>query len=135
MIDQEANPPFQDRFLKKFSQKKWDDFEKVVTKLIRDAVNPNFCINEKANSVIVCQGDEESFVSIGGNNPDYSQAIGIVQGVCYYGLGMRSLGADNINGTPKNWLSTMCREFGKAEYRRRKENGLIDKKNVVNSPV
>ncbi len=125
MNNDEATPPFKDRFLKKFSQKKWDDFERNITHLINDSVNPEFAINQTYTTIIKREDDKESCVAINGNNPDYSQAIGIVQGVCYYGLGMKSLGADNITGTPKNWLTTLCYETGKSEYRRRKINGLL----------
>lgn len=132
--DPEANPPFQDRFVKRFSQKKWDDLEKSITGLVRDALNPDYKTNDSANTVIVCTDDEESFVSIGGNNVDWTQALGILQGVCYYGLSMRSLGADNIKGTPKNWLSEMCRNMGKIEYKRRKEKGIVANTHVAKCP-
>lgn len=125
MNNPEATPPFKDRFLKKFSQKKWDDFEKCITSLIRDGVNPSFDNNAKHTTIIQREDDKESYVALNGNNPEYSQAIGIMQGVCYYGLGMKCLGADNITGTPKNWLTTLCYETGKSEYRRRKINGLL----------
>ena len=50
------------------------------------------------------------------NDADYCHAFGIVQGICYYALGYKWLGADNEEGSPKNWIRTIESEVGKEAY-------------------
>ena len=106
---------FKATFIKRLSQKKWDDFEKAMRTLLKDAVAEY-------------KGDKRQIIDnaylYGGkpvilphvNDSDYCNAFGILQGVAYYGLGYKCLGADNVEGTPKNWIRELEREIGAVAY-------------------
>lgn len=115
---------FKDVFLKKFSQRKWDDFENLIVKLIQDSLSYTF--SKDSTSVYECE--EYNKIMGSANNPEYSQAIGAMQGVCYYGLGYKDLGACNIETTPRYWLDNIIHNIGIEEYKDRKSKGLLPKK-------
>jgi hypothetical protein len=118
---------FKDIFLKRFSQKKWDDFENLVIKLCKDCLSYKF--NKDKTSVYECE--EYNKVMYNANCPDYAQIIGVMQGVCYYGLGYKDLGAINIETTPRYWLEQIEHHLGIEEYKDRKAKGLLPKKKKV----
>lgn len=104
---------FKTLFIKRLSQKKWDEFEKVVRKMMTDAVSEykgsRRCI---LDMIPGCTATIRPNV----NDSDYCQAFGIVQGVAYYALGYKWMGADNEAGTPKNWIRTIEEEVGAEAY-------------------
>ncbi len=115
---------FKDLFIKRFSQKKWDDFENLIIKLYRDCLSHKF--NAAHTHIFEC--DAYNKVCYDANSPDYAQIIGIMQGVCYYGLGYKDLGACNIETTPRYWLQNIEHHLGIEEYNDRKAKGLLPKK-------
>ena len=82
--------------------------------------------NKDNTSIIECEA--YSKVSYSANSPDYAQVIGAMQGVCYYALGYKSLGACNIETTPRYWLTNIEHNLGVEEYNMRKAKGLLPKK-------
>ncbi len=118
---------FKDLFLKRFSQKKWDDFENLIIKLYRDAVSHKF--NAAHTHIFECEAYNK--VTCSANSPDYAQIIGVMQGVCYYGLGYKDLGACNIETTPAYWRDQIEHNVGIEEYKDRKAKGLLPKKRKV----
>lgn len=112
---------FKDNFIRHFSQKKWDDFEDLVIKLVKDSLSYTF--SKEKTSVFECEAYNK--VTCHASNPEYAQVIGVMQGVCYYGLGYKDLGAINIETTPRYWLEQIEHHLGIEEYKMRKDKGLL----------
>jgi hypothetical protein len=105
---------FKATFIRKLSQKKWNEFEKTVRSLMKDSVE-----DWKTNRNVIELNDcEYNTIRPSINDSDYCHAFGIVQGICYYCLGYTWLGADNEEGSPKKWIRDMETEFGKLAYQR-----------------
>ena len=99
---------FKTIFIKKLSLKKWNMFERDVRSCLKYSCKDykkTISIDEKNKMVVPSHLDD-----------DYSQAFGIVQGVAYYALGYKGLGADNVEGTPKKWFNDMVEAVGKDAY-------------------
>jgi hypothetical protein len=115
-------PDFKSIFIKKLSQKKWDEFEKTVRSLMKDSVAPY-----KTNrNIIEIKHINHNIIRPFINDSDYCHAFGIVQGICYYALGYKCLGADNEEGSPKKWLSDIETEYGQAAYIEYLKNKKVD---------
>ena len=107
---------FKTVFIKKLSQKKWDNFEKTIRMLMKDSV-----ADYKSNRNVIKWGDgPNNFNTIrpSVNDSDYCQAFGMVQGVCYYCLGYDFLGYDNEEGSPKKWIRDLEKEYGDLAYKK-----------------
>ena len=106
------NRDFKTVFIKKLSQKKWNDFERTIRMFMKDSVSDY----QKDRNVIEWGDGTNNTIRPSVNNADYCQAFGMVQGVCYYCLGYNFLGCDNEEGSPKKWIRDLEAEYGKIAY-------------------
>ena len=82
---------FKATFIKRLSQKKWDDFEKAMRTLLKDAVAEYKGDKRQIMDNAYLYGTPVILPHV--NDSDYCNAFGILQGVAYYGLGYKCLGA------------------------------------------